>query len=480
MLSLTVFVWPRNLKFWMKSGVITKDIRCKSPLKSLKCARPIGICLRMGLSFVCGRSDWWMVGEATDLSGLLGFSNTSLFCRLQASPSTRTLGKNMLMTSGCILINTWNVFLQKQAVAAQASGIDMNTHGKPQRAKGSVPRLRKVPRVVHRPYAEGASNSVRVWLRLAGRLAELERQAQHDGMHAESVQFLQQRLQRCPHYYEGATTAEAQRQAASLVLQEHASRLHTWRSRLREDNKEIFRWVRTKRSCPCLNIFDDELDQNDPASADSQGALWKLRKLWRRVWDQQGLEGMEPEAYLHEFAEAVGYTMGPMWSFLWFPIMVIGSLKRITCFTSFVKDGVHSGGINGDLANVMMLWSFNDRDLVSWARSHASRAGVHEVGCLTGAFVSPAWYDRMTHAEEVTPCPFCQQALVSDDGKSAVGFDHMVWQCPAWLRRPPVPANLITRRLGWGDVNVLKHMAEVRRRMLDVRWGRGGGGASAA
>ena len=110
--------------------------------------------------------------------------------------------------------------LKVQATAAQTAGREINFHQKPQRVKGSVPELRKAPRVVHRPYADGTSNTVRVWLRLSSRLAELEWQ-ERNGCRITSEHNLRKRLQRCPHYHAGMTAADAERKVADLVRQSH-------------------------------------------------------------------------------------------------------------------------------------------------------------------------------------------------------------------------------------------------------------------
>ena len=110
--------------------------------------------------------------------------------------------------------------LKVQATAAQTAGREMNFHQKPQRVKGSVPELRKAPRVAHRPYADGTSNTVRVWLRLSSRLAELERQ-ERNGFRITSEHNLRKRLQRCPHYHAGMTASDAERKVADLVRQSH-------------------------------------------------------------------------------------------------------------------------------------------------------------------------------------------------------------------------------------------------------------------
>ena len=219
-------------------------------------------------------------------------------------------------------------------------------HGKPQRRKGTAPVLRKVSRVVHRPLQSNATNSIRVWMRLAGRLAELERQEMHEGLEAESVRNLRRRIRRSSPYVEGMTAAEAAEKVTELVRQDHFQKIQAWRDRLQEDNKEVFRWVRAVPSSPCLNLFDDELDQADPASDDSQGALGKLQTLWRRVWDRQGNEGMEPEEYLAEFAEAP--VVGESW-----PAVTGGELCQAA-----LKQKNRAGGPDGWSGTELAMWPY--------------------------------------------------------------------------------------------------------------------------
>lgn len=195
-----------------------------------------------------------MLGEVTGLSGFNGPNKLSPRCKLLGIMTVWMYAKSTWMGFGFSLINISRVFLKVQATAAQTAGLEMNFHQKPQRVKGSVPEFRKAPRVVHRPYADGTSDTVRVWLRLSSRLAELERQ-DRNGFRITSEHNLRKRLQRCPRYHAGMTAADAERKVADLVRQSHLSKLQAWKDRLREDNKEVFRWVRTDPSCPCLKFM---------------------------------------------------------------------------------------------------------------------------------------------------------------------------------------------------------------------------------
>ena len=47
-----------------------------------------------------------------------------------------------------------------------------------------------------------------------------------------------------------------------------------------------------------------------------------------------------------------------------------------------------------------------NRHLTCQARTQAHHGTTHEVAAMIGAFVSPAWYDRMTHTEEPSPLSF--------------------------------------------------------------------------
>ena len=108
------------------------------------------------------------------------------------------------------------------------------------------------------------------------------------------------------------------------------------------------------------------------------------------------------------------------------------------------------------------------------ARRRAALGNVHEVACLTGAFVSPMRYSVMTRGRSNGRCPFCHHPVGSKE--------HVVWNCPARYLVPNRPDNLLEFELGWplswSQTQVVQHMAKVRAEVLDFRWRateRGGG-----
>ena len=276
----------RASKCMTKRGVTIGVIKCKSPLRSSRvpgidgrCAPPTSISTNLN-SQSSERADIlldaWRVQRNQWLEWVDRFEEV---VQLASRSDSEVAHQSCVDDIWFSLNRRLEFFLQLRAREAQNQGVEMLYHGKPQRRKGTAPVLRKVSRVVHRPLQSNATNSIRVWMRLAGRLAELERQEMHEGLEAESVRNLRRRIRRSSPYVEGMTAAEAAEKVTELVRQDHFQKIQAWRDRLQEDNKEVFRWVRAVPSSPCLNLFDDELDQADPASDDSQGALGKLQTL---------------------------------------------------------------------------------------------------------------------------------------------------------------------------------------------------------
>lgn len=129
-------------------------------------------------------------------------------------------------------------FLADCARGAQETGLEMRYHGKPQQQKGLPPKIRKVPQVLHRPYGPDADNQLRVWLRLWGRLSEVERQQAH-GNPAADLAKTWRRIQRCSLYWPGMTAAEAARHVDQRIHMQQQQRLQTWRNRLKGDTREV-------------------------------------------------------------------------------------------------------------------------------------------------------------------------------------------------------------------------------------------------
>ena len=100
------------------------------------------------------------------------------------------------------------------------------------------------------------------------------------------------------------------------------------------------------------------------------------------------------------------------------------------------------------------------------ARLRASLGNIHEVACLTGAFVSPLRYSVMTRGRSDGRCPFCHHPHGSKE--------HVVWNCPARFQVPEKPDNLLEFELGWplsrNLTAVIQHMAKVRAEVLRTRY----------
>ena len=94
-------------------------------------------------------------------------------------------------------------FLSQTAVVAQTKGIAMRPHRKPQRRKGTAPRVRRVPMVIQRAY-RAAPNQLRNLQNLYGRLSEAERHSLHDHQGHDTAQ-LWKRISRHPAYTPGLT-----------------------------------------------------------------------------------------------------------------------------------------------------------------------------------------------------------------------------------------------------------------------------------
>ena len=107
------------------------------------------------------------------------------------------------------------------------------------------------------------------------------------------------------------------------------------------------------------------------------------------------------------------------------------------------------------------------------ARLRASLGNIHEVACLTGAFVSPLRFSVMTRGRSNGRCPFCHHQHGSKE--------HVLWNCPARFQVPNKPNNLVEFELGWplsrNQSQVVQHMAKVRAEALHpVGLHRSGGG----
>ena len=100
------------------------------------------------------------------------------------------------------------------------------------------------------------------------------------------------------------------------------------------------------------------------------------------------------------------------------------------------------------------------------ARLRASLGNIHEVACLTGAFVSPLRYSVMTRGRSDGRYSFCYHPHGSKE--------HVVWNCPARFQVPEKPDNLSEFELGWplsrNLTAVIQHMAEVRAEVLRTRY----------
>ena len=114
------------------------------------------------------------------------------------------------------------------------------------------------------------------------------------------------------------------------------------------------------------------------------------------------------------------------------------------------------------------LVEFGDREypklLLENTRKMTSGANKNVIAVLTGAFVSPQM--RTKQADDVQEkCPWC-------DGCGH--FHHVAWECqnsPQVRSRPVIPQDPLVRRFGWGDNQVVQHLAACRDLLLRCRYG---------
>ena len=78
----------------------------------------------------------------------------------------------------------------------------------------------------------------------------------------------------------------------------------------------------------------------------------------------------------------------------------------------------------------------------------ASLGNIHEVACLTGAFVSPLRFSVMTRGRSNGRCPFCHHQHGSKE--------HVLWNCPARFQVPNKRDNLVEFELGWPQRSELR------------------------
>ena len=80
-----------------------------------------------------------------------------------------------------------------------------------------------------------------MWYKLWGRLLEAERPAHQSN--EQQTQRLWAKIRRCPRYYPGMKSDDAEAKVKSLTHEANMDRLRLWRARLRRDDKELFRWL---------------------------------------------------------------------------------------------------------------------------------------------------------------------------------------------------------------------------------------------
>ena len=114
-------------------------------------------------------------------------------------------------------------FLQKEAAIAHENGKAMRFFGKAQRPKGTPARVREVPRVKHQPYLSNTTAQTRVWYKLWGRLLEAERPAHQSN--EQQTQRLWAKIRRCPRYYPGMKSDDAEAKVKSLTHEANMDRL---------------------------------------------------------------------------------------------------------------------------------------------------------------------------------------------------------------------------------------------------------------
>ena len=109
------------------------------------------------------------------------------------------------------------------------------------------------------------------------------------------------------------------------------------------------------------------------------------------------------------------------------------------------------------------------------AASEAYRNGSsHARAVLAGGAVSDACYAKLRTGQVPQTCEWCRQAVPP-------AWYHQCWECPGLAQgRPQVPREAMQARLGWPeavrgskdrDQQVICHMAAVRKRLLDRRYG---------
>ena len=130
------------------------------------------------------------------------------------------------------------------------------------------------------------------------------------------------------------------------------------------------------------------------------------------------------------------------------------SLGDVACGSSmYVGSGRHE---TVALANE----AYSDR-LAKSARTQGKDRDATSVGTWCGATVCPAAANQIP-ALLGENCSWCDHPGF---------FQHVSWECP----RYPILPSKVTQQLGWGCYITLKHLAEVRRRLLvdryDADWG---------
>ena len=117
--------------------------------------------------------------------------------------------------------------------------------------------------------------------------------------------------------------------------------------------------------------------------------------------------------------------------------------------------------------SMTLRWYPYDPQRCQAARKRVMHQGgaIHEVACMTGAFVSPLRLARIDSSFDGR-CFRCGDQFGSKH--------HMIWQCPALRGTPPMPEDLLEKELGWpicaGQTGALQHMAKVRQECLQKRW----------
>ena len=258
-------------------------------------------------------------------------------------------------------------FVQKQAQWAQEHELPMRPYRKAKRAKGSIPTFRHVPLVIHQPHAPNASNQLRTWMRLWGRLSEAERRQHHDNTveNSKDLQKLWKRIRRCPLYQAGMTAKDAETEVQRQTEASRQSRLSNWKVRLQQDNAQVFRWVRSSESAPTVTLYDDEVDPDDPASMDSSGALVKIESFWQRAWNRDNSDAWTPQQYLREYGGAP--EVEENWSHV--------SAQALSAPAA--RQRHRAGGPDGWTGSEMAAWPYN-----MWADLEFVFQAWEQLGCF--------------------------------------------------------------------------------------------------